>query len=161
VRNKSELSLKNRALQYLARREYTREELRAKLQKHVQTGEDFVPRTAVDIDMLLDELTSRGWLSDRRAAEQVVDRRRARFGLQRITHELQQKGLDDSLIDEVLPRLQETEVDTAREVWSRKFGVLPTDVKERARQTRFLQSRGFSVETIRKVLKTPVLPDGQ
>jgi regulatory protein len=161
VRNKSEPSLKNRALQYLARREYSREELRAKLLRHARNGDAVAPQAEIDLDGLLDDLAARGWLSDQRAAEQLVDRRRARFGLQRITNELQQKGLDDSLIDDVLPRLQETELDTAREVWLRKFGVPPADAKERARQMRFLQSRGFSLETIRNVLKTHLSIDGQ
>lgn len=161
VTKKPEISLKNRALQYLARREYSRAELRDKLLKYLSVDDDFEQQTAVRLDDLLDDLTSRGWLSDQRAAAQLVDRKRGRFGLQRITYELQQKGLSESLIDEVIPGLKETELDAAHEVWSRKFGVLPQDAKEKARQMRFLQARGFSVEIIYRVLRNSDLLQGQ
>jgi regulatory protein len=148
------LSLRARALQYLARREYSRAELRAKLLPHVQSYEDFEQLPIVDLDALLDDLTARGWLSDARATTQLVHARRSRFGTQRITHELRQRGIADELIDAALPALKETELDAAREVWQRKFGVAPQDSKEKARQMRFLQSRGFSMEVIFKVMRT-------
>jgi regulatory protein len=101
----------------------------------------------------LDDLTARGWLSDARATTQFVDARRSRFGTQRIAHELRQKGIAENLIDDALPQLKETELETARAVWQKKFGVQPLDAKEKAKQMRFLQSRGFSMETIFKVLR--------
>ncbi len=134
-----------RAMRYLARREYSRAELRSKLQPHVQEGED--------IEAVLDDLTGRNWLSDARAAEQTVNQRRARFGTQRIAHELRQKGIAESLIADAIPQLKETELDAAREVWQKKFGHSPQDQKEKARQARFLQSRGFSMDVILKVLR--------
>ena len=130
-----------------------RAELRARLLPHVQTREDFEQLPTVDLDALLDDLTARGWLSDARATTQLVHAKRSRFGTQRITHELRQKGITEELIDAALPALKETELDTAREVWQRKYGVAPQDAKEKARQMRFLQSRGFSMEAILKVLK--------
>ncbi len=132
-------------MRYLARREHTRAELHAKLQPYVQEGED--------LDAVLDELEKRNWLSDARAASQMVDAKRGRFGTQRIAHELRQKGIAENLIDQAMPELRETELEAAREVWQKKFGTLPQDQKEKARQVRFLQSRGFSLDTIFKVLK--------
>jgi regulatory protein len=132
-------------MRYLARREHSRGELNAKLQPYVQQGED--------LDAVLDELEKRNWLSDARAAEMLVDSRRSRFGAQRIAHELRQKGIDENLISAAMPQLKETELETARVVWQRKFGSLPQDQKEKARQVRFLQSRGFSMEVILKTLK--------
>jgi regulatory protein len=38
-------------------------------------------------------------------------------------------------------------------VWKKRFGVLPRNQNEKARQVRFLQSRGFSLDVIFKVLK--------
>ena len=142
---KPELSLRVRAMRYLARREHSRAELHGKLLPHVQEGEDLAA--------VLDELEKRNWLSDVRAATQWVDAKRGRFGTQRIAHELRQKGIAEHLIAEALPQLKETELDAAREVWQKKFGVLPQDAKEKARQIRFLQSRGFSIEVTLKVLK--------
>lgn len=145
MRKKPELSLRTRALRYLARREHSRAELHSKLQPYVQEGED--------VDAMLDELEKRNWLSDARAANLLVDSKRSRFGSQRIAHELRQKGIADSLIEQAMPQLKETELEAAREVWQRKFGVLPREQKEKAKQARFLQSRGFSTDVIFKVLR--------
>jgi regulatory protein len=138
-------TLRVRAMRYLARREHSRAELRTKLLPHVQEGED--------VDAVLDELEKRNWLSDARAAEQMVNIKRPRFGTQRIAHELRQKGIAENLIGNALPRLKETEFEAAREVWQRKFGVPPQGQKEKAKQIRFLQSRGFGLDVVFKVLK--------
>ena len=145
VRKRSELTLRVRAMRYLARREHSRAELRAKLLPHVQENED--------VDAVLDDLEKRNWLSDARAAELMVSVRRPRFGTQRIAHELRQKGIAENLIGDVLPKLKATELDAAREVWQKRFGALPHDQKEKAKHVRFLQSRGFSLDVIFKVLK--------
>lgn len=153
MRRKPELSLRTRALQYLARREYSRAELRGKLLPHVQIENDFEQVQPLDLDVLLDDLTARGWLSDARATTQFVHAKRSCFGTQRITHELQQRGISDELMQAELPALKASELDAARDVWQRKFGTLPQDAKEKARQMRFLQSRGFGFEVIFNVLK--------
>lgn len=144
-RKKPELSLRVRAMRYLARREHSRAELHAKLQPYVQEGED--------LEAVLGELESKNWLSDVRAATMLVDSKRGRFGSQRIAHELRQKGIAENLITEAMPQLKETEQEAAKEVWLRRFGVAPLDAKEKARQVRFLQSRGFSMDSIFAVLR--------
>ena len=141
----AELSLRGRALQALARREFSRAELQAKLTPHVTETDD--------VGMLLDDLEKRGWLSDARALEQTVRIRSARFGTQRIAHELRQKGISDELISAAIPQMKEGELDAARAVWQRKFATPPQDQKEKAKQVRFLQSRGFSMDIIFKVMR--------
>ncbi len=143
---KPELSLRVRAMRYLARREHSRAELHGKLLPHVQEGED--------LDAVLDELEKRNWLSDARATTQWVDAKRGRFGTQRIAHELRQKGIAENLIADAIPQLKETELDAAREVWQKKFGIYPQDQKEKAKQARFMQSRGFSMDVIFKILRS-------
>jgi len=145
LKKKPEVSLRARALQYLTRREHSRVELGAKLLPHMQECDD--------IEALLDDLAKRNWLSDERTMEQVVQHRRSRFGTQRITHELRQKGIAEELISAALPELKESELAVAREVWQRKFGTLPQDAKEKAKQMRFLQSRGFGLDVIFQVLR--------
>lgn len=137
--------LRARALSCLARREYSRQELRRKLAPHAED--------AGALDTLLDELQTRGWLSEERFVEQILHARRGKYGMQRIAHELREKGVAEALIEEALPQIKETELETARAVWAKKFGALPQDAKERARQMRFLQSRGFSPDVIGKVLR--------
>jgi regulatory protein len=153
LRKKSEPSLRARALQYLARREYSRAELRGKLLPHLQDEAEFEQFQPVDLDALLDDFTVRGWLSDERAATQLVHAKRSRLGTQRITHELRQKGIAEELISAALPQLKETELDAARQVWQKKFGIAPQDEKQKAKQVRFLQSRGFSLDVIFKMLR--------
>lgn len=145
-KQKPEVTLRVRAMRYLARREYSRAELHNKLLPYTQEGED--------IGAVLNELEKRDWLSDARATTQLVHAKRNRFGTQRIAHELRQKGIAENLITGVLPQLKESELDAARDVWQRKFGIQPQDAREKARQIRFLQSRGFSIEVVLKVLKS-------
>lgn len=153
MRKRPEPTLRARALQCLARREYSRAELRAKLQGHIQAGADFEQADCADLDALLDDLTARGWLSDERAASQWIHAKRARLGTQRIAHELRQKGIAEELIGAVLPELKASELEAARQVWQRKFGALPQDAGEKARQVRFMQSRGFDLNVIFQVLR--------
>ena len=153
MRKKPELSLRARALQYLTRREYSRAELRAKLLPHVQPDAEFEQAQPVSLDALLDDFTARDWLSDARAATQLVHAKRSRFGTQRIKHELRQKGIAEELISAALPELKDSELEAAREVWQKKFGTAPQNEKEKARQVRFLQSRGFALDVVFKVLR--------
>ena len=139
-------SLKIRALDYLARREYSRLELEKKLTRYAPTLEE--------LSFVLDSLEQCGLLSAGRMVEQVVHVRRSKFGSRRIVHELQQKGIDEDLIAAALPHLKETELETARTVWRKKFGAMPINAKERAKQIRFLMSRGFTPEIIRQVLQS-------
>lgn len=145
MKGKVEISLRGRALQALARRELSRSELHVKLLPHVAEADD--------VGALLDDLERRGWLSDARALDQTVRIRSTRFGTQRIAHELRQKGISDELISTVIPQLKAGELEAARAVWQRKFANPPHDQKEKAKQVRFLQSRGFSMEVIFRVLR--------
>jgi len=139
-------SLKIRALDYLARREHSRRELEKKRTPYAPTLEE--------LSFVLDSLEQCGLLSAGRMVEQVVHVRRSKFGSRRIVHELQQKGIDEDLIAAALPHLKETELETARTVWRKKFGAMPINAKERAKQIRFLMSRGFTSEIIRQVLRS-------
>jgi len=145
LKTKPKISLRARALQCLARREHSRAELTTKLLPHVEEGED--------IEAVLDELAMHNWMSDERVVEQVVSYSRSRFGRQRIVHELRQKGISEELISAALPELKDSELIAAREVWQRKFGILPEGPKEKTKQMRFLQSRGFGWEVIFQVLR--------
>jgi regulatory protein len=82
-----------------------------------------------------------------------VHAKRSRFGAQRITHELRRKGIAEELISIALPALRQTEMEAASEVWKVKFGTLPKNNNEKARQVRFLQSRGFAPDVIFKLLR--------
>jgi regulatory protein len=138
------LSLKGRALRYLAAREHSRAELERKLAAFEE-----VPG---ELARTLDELQAKGFINEQRVVDSVVHRRASRLGASRIRHELQGKGLDAQTVQDAVAQLQATEGERAREVWRKKFGQSATDAASRAKQMRFLAARGFGAEAIRKVV---------
>jgi regulatory protein len=157
-------SLKARALRLLSMREYSRKGLAAKLEESAarmlklkpleEDSEDLAPAIplSTQIEAVLDDFEARGWLSDQRFAEALVRRRSERFGTRKIQDELAQAGVDSSKTADLLRGLKETEYQRAHELWLRKFGALATEQKERARQYRFLASKGFSSDVVSKVV---------
>ncbi|WP_343039547.1 recombination regulator RecX [Pandoraea terrigena] len=141
------LSLKARALSYLARREYSRTELRRKL----------VPFADADdpeaLDRVLDSLEQERWLSNERFAQSIVHRRASRMGTTRIVNELKQHQVDADTVTALATQLRETELARARAVWQKKFGEVATTPEARAKQMRFLASRGFSRTVISKIVR--------
>lgn len=139
-------SLRARALRLLARREHARGELARKLSARAESAEDIV--------ILLDDLAARGLLSEERYVEARLHARSARFGNARLASELRQQGVSPALVDAALNACDD-EVTRAQDVWRRKFGdkAAASDPTERSRQMRFLLSRGFSGETIRRVMR--------
>ena len=79
-------------------------------------------------------------------------RRSERFGARKIQDELTQAGIDSSKTADLLKTLKETEYQRAHELWLRKFGVVASEQKERARQYRFLASKGFSSAVVSKIV---------
>ncbi|MBV6271659.1 recombination regulator RecX [Alcaligenaceae bacterium CGII-47] len=138
------LSLKARAIAYLSRREHSRVELARKLSAYCDD--------AAEIEQLLDMLQRGNWQSDARFAEALVQRTSARQGTMRIMQTLRQHGLPDEALDDLRTRLQDSEGVRVRAVWQRKFGALPVDARDYARQYRFLASRGFSSDSVRRLL---------
>ena len=139
------LSLKARALRWLANREHSKQELRTKL---LRAAGDL--HTAAEIDTLLEHLAAQGHLSNERFVESRLHARSARFGNRRIEQELRQHGVTLDALTQA--QLRATEVARAREVWRKKFGVLAEDAAGRARQARFLAARGFSADVVHKIV---------
>lgn len=137
--------LRNKAMRLLARREYSRQELFSRL---IQTGSD-----EGLVNSILDELSQRGWLSDQRFSEQLLRSRSGQFGTRRIRYELREKGVDESTISATLTEAPQDDYAVAKALWLKKFGQPAQDEKEKAKQVRFLQSRGFSFEIIRKIIR--------
>ena len=147
----SALSVKGRALRYLAQREHSRRELERKLARHVEDTPQ--ASAAAQIAAALDELAAKDLLSEARAAQSVLNGRGQRFGTRRLRQDLLVKGIDAELITATLQQARLTELDRARAVWGRRFGQPATDAAERARQMRFLAGRGFDGEVIRRVVR--------
>ncbi len=138
-------SLKARALRLLSAREYSRTELERKLA--------YFEEVPCSLALVLDDLQGKGFISEHRVADSVLNRRAAKLGVSRISQELHSKGLTPEVISEALMGLQATELERARLVWQKKFGQTATDAKATAKQMRFLAARGFSGDVIRRVVK--------
>ena len=138
------LSLKGRALRYLSMREHSRLELVQKLKSFEETPGE--------LESLLDELEAKGFINEQRVLDSLVHRRAAKLGAARIRQELQGKGLAPESVQQAVTQLQATELERAREVWRRKFGEPARTPSERARQLRFLASRGFAGDVLRRVV---------
>jgi regulatory protein len=109
--------------------------------------------TGDDLEALLEDLSRRKLLSDERYAESRAHALSRKFGAARIVQELRSKGLEKGLAQGAAAAARTTEVERARAVWLRKFRTAPATREERARQMRFLQSRGFSFDAIRAVVR--------
>lgn len=142
---KREISLRERALAMLARREHTRAEMTRKLSSYSESPEQ--------VEQLLDALAARGWLSEARFAECRANTLARKFGSRKIEHDLRSRGVSAEVIDQTMERALAQELENCRAAWQRKFGVLPQSAAERGRQMRFLAGRGFSAEAVRHVLK--------
>lgn len=143
---KRERSLRERALGFLARREHSRAELRRKLAPHAESPGE--------LDALLDDLERRQLLSESRFAEARAHVMSRKFGAARIERDLRAKGVSDAEAALAARGARATEFERALEVWRRKFGRPAADLKERARQMRFLQGRGFGSEVIRRIIRS-------
>jgi regulatory protein len=143
---KTEPSLRVQAMRFLARREHSRAELRRKLAPRAVEGED--------LDALLDDLARRGWLSDVRFAEQAARAKAKRFGPRKLAHYLKSRGIDDETIAAGIRNAGADGVSSLESIWASRFRATPADERERLRQVRFLQGRGFEIDTIFRFLKT-------
>ena len=128
---------RKKAMDYLARREHSQREL---VQKMAAKGFDnAVAQAAVE------KLAAEGLQDDQRFVEVLVQSRvNQGKGPAKIQADLARRGLQSGLVDIVLEDCDVDWYELAREVRLKKFGSIePESFKEKARQMRFLQTRGF------------------
>ena len=159
-------------MRLLSGREYSRTELERKLKTHEES-----PGL---LAKALDELQAKGFISEQRVLDSVIHRRSAKLGAARIRQELQNKGLDPDAVKAAIHNLQATEFERAHAIWRKKFGAAAaaddsndnddndddddddtvrtagmratSGAAARGKQIRFLMARGFSSDTIRRVM---------
>ena len=109
-----------------------------------------------DIDDVIRQLQQEGLQSDMRFAEALVHDRAGRgYGPRHIAQELRQKGIADHISEEFLDERDAAWLEKLKEVREKKFGMeVPEDYKEQAKQSRFLQYRGFPGEQIQRLFKS-------
>ena len=144
---KKQLSIRNTAMNLLARREHSASELMQKLKLREHHPED--------ISKVIEELKNDNLQSDARFTESFVNQRvNAGFGPVKIRHELRHKGVDESLVDSVLETFADEWLDRLVQQRIRKYGdEIPTDFAQKMKQARFLQNRGFSPESVMRLFR--------
>jgi len=153
-RKRSGRSPRHIAMDLLARRDHSRLELEEKLTQKLAAKLEAGEISGEDIYLVLDELEQDGLLDDSRFAESFINSRiRRGQGPVRIRRDIDQKGISSALVGRIFEEQDFNWVRLAREVRVKKFGTsAPEDYKERARQARFLQYRGFSGAQIQSAL---------
>lgn len=146
------VAVRRAAMDLLARREHGRVELTRKLQRKGAPAELIEPA--------LDRLADEGLLNETRYLDAyVASRARAGYGPLRIREELSQRGLARQQIEQALESAAIDWAAALQELWQRRFGVLPVDAKEKGRQGRFLAYRGYSMESVSRLLRGAPLDD--
>ena len=142
----AETTALQRAVGFLSRREHSQQELRYKLSER-EHAED-------EIEAALQRLMENGLQSDERFVESYIESRYQRgHGPFKISAELKQRGIEESLIDQGLYSDQIDWYEQALMVYQKKYANKSAgDYKEQAKRSRFLQQRGFSGEQIQHAL---------
>lgn len=130
----------------LSRRDHSELELRQKLTQRQCPPEE--------IDAAIEHCLFHNWLDDKRFAEMLLRHGASKgHGWQRICFDAKRKGISTSLLEIAQENQQHDWFELAKDLAKRRFGnydgTLPTvDFKQRAKWTRYLQSRGFSFDQI-------------
>ncbi len=141
------MSAKSVAVRLLSRREHSAFEIRDKLLKR-----DF---DEAEIAQTIVELQQGGWLSDERFAEAYIRMRQLKgFGPIRITIELNERGVKESIVDNYLQAADEGWQQTLEQQYLKKYKNNPVqDYNDKAKRIRFLQYRGFALDVIYRLVR--------
>ncbi|MDQ8039992.1 MAG: regulatory protein RecX [Rickettsiella sp.] len=134
------------ALNYLARREYSASALQKKL---------LIKGFATHfIQAALHQLIEEGLLNDKRFCEAFITNRiRQGYGPVRIAAELRQQGVVEETIAFQLEQKESVWSECIIKLQQKKFSSTPDSLKEKLRQTHYLQYRGFRLDQIKESFK--------
>lgn len=141
------MSARNKAMDLLARREHSAQELRQKLKQREFDSDA--------IELALESLQQDNLQSDSRFTESYINHRiNAGLGPVKIINELRQRGVEDELIQQHMSVVSVDWDDQLEQMRMKKYGEkIPSDYKEKMKQARFLQNKGFSPESVLRLLR--------
>lgn len=141
--------LRDYALWLLARREYSEQQLRLKLQQRAENPEDVL--------IILAQLQAKGWQSDQRCGEQWLRHCLQKgYGRLKVQAVLRQKGLSSAQISALLAEVEIDWFSQAVATYNKQFFTAITDADERQKRYRFLQQRGFRHDEICEALAVQI-----
>lgn len=135
---KKPVNLRNKALDFLSRRDYSYQELFNKLRQYSNDDQEIIS--------ILDEMVAKKFLNEERYIEAFIHAKAKKFGSLKIRYLLNSKVDNTELIDQLYEQIQVDELQIASEQLTKKYRQPPTGNLERAKCIRFLLSRGFSME---------------
>lgn len=140
-------SVRNVAMDLLSRRDHSHKELFEKLRLRSFEADEII--------QALDRLQSENLLNDERFCESYIHYRAKKgFGPIRIRNELVEKGVDSELIQHGLATYESRWSELMQQQRLKRFGAdIPDDYKEKMKQARFLQNKGFSPESVMRMLR--------
>ncbi|EEG87522.1 MULTISPECIES: regulatory protein RecX [Proteus] len=138
------------AIFMLSRRDYSTNELQRRIERRIRETEKDSPTAPECLPQVIERLLGSQYLDDNRTIYSFFrSYLNKSYGPLRIRQELRLKGFPSEIIDRVL---EETDTDwyaLCQDLKEKKFGTdKPKDFKERAKQIRYLQYRGFTSEYI-------------
>ncbi len=140
------MSAKSVAVRLLSRREHSAFEIRAKLAKREFDDSE--------ITQAITELIKGDWLSDERFAEAYIRMRQIKgFGPVRISIELNERGVKESIVDMHLHAHDDIWFESLKQQYKKKYkNKAIVDYSDKAKRIRFLQYRGFQLDIIYQVV---------
>lgn len=140
----NESELYQYALFMLSRRDYGKAELFARMKRRMYEKNEGIIDEPL-IELVLERLSEQHFLDDDRVAGLLIQGYlRKGYGPLRIKQEMRQKGFTETVVEKHFATLDVDWFEKAALVRSKKFGDdLPHDFKEKSKQIRYLQYRGF------------------
>lgn len=138
------------AIFMLSRRDYSTSELQRRIERRIRETEKDSPTAPECLPQVIERLLESQYLDDSRTIYSFFrSYLNKSYGPLRIRQELRLKGFPSEIIERVL---EETDTDwyaLCQDLKEKKFGAAkPKDFKERAKQIRYLQYRGFTSDYI-------------
>jgi len=88
----------------------------------------------------------------------VIRSKARRYGPLKVAYQLRAKGVDEEVIASGIRAAGLDGLSSIESVWKSRFRAAPADARERARQFRFLQGRGFALDEIVRFMKEHAHP---
>lgn len=138
---------KSIALRLVMFKLYTTEEIKKKLE--VKDFSDDV------VEIVIESLKEQGYLDDRAYAFKFVNQklRLKPVSRQRLSFELQHKGIDNDIIAEALDEIDPDDEANAKKIFDKRFSKQDlSDPKQYRKAVNYLVNRGFSVSLIKRII---------
>ncbi len=146
----NKLKLRNKALRLISYREYSFNNLYDKLCIYAKKLSDEISED--DINELLVEFKEKGWVSDNRAIECLINKKSNRYGLSRLKAELKKLKVCENMVQSALDELSSTEFERAELLLKKKYLNPPENYNESCKQKNYLFRKGFVIDVCNSVV---------